>query len=280
MATPSQPSEAMSFYDIAMRQPIASTCCSPNPWKSRYALNFKRINYSTTWVHLPDIAKVRASLGVDACRKFGDGTNFYTLPILIDPSTNAKVGDSFDIAVYLQSQYPTSGPGDLFPPQELDYVFEHEHLALLVPLSDRKKSEHEAYSLFNMYVDAAFTAHVALMGYYLPFDPATADASRAEFMRRAGWKSWEDFNVKGEKRKELLESLRLMLGDLGKLFMRNTSGPFLLGEQASYADLIVGGWLRMMSVTLPEHEWEEARNWHGGIFGRLHDGLKKYAEVK
>ncbi|KAG0211024.1 hypothetical protein BGX28_008594 [Mortierella sp. GBA30] len=279
MAAPSKPSEAMIFYDIAMRPPIASTCCSPNPWKSRLALNFKNIAYSTTWVPLPDIAQVRSALGVDACRKFGDGTNFYTLPILIDSNTNSKIGDSFDIAVYLQTKYPNSGSGNLFPPQELDFVVNHD-LALMVPLSERKESEHDEYSRFNTYVDAAFTAHVSLMAHNLPFDPATAEASRAEFVQRAGVNSWDDFEVKGEKREKLKESFRLMLGDLGKLFLRDTSGPFLLGKQASYADLIVGGWLRMMRATLPENEWEEARGWHGGIFGRLHDGLEKYAEVK
>ncbi|KAF9416129.1 hypothetical protein BGZ76_004707 [Entomortierella beljakovae] len=248
MATPSKPSEAMIFYDIAMRPPSAV-----NPWKSRLALNFKNVAYSTTWVPLPDVAQVRRGLGMDACRKFGDGTDFYTLPILVDPNTDSKIGDSFDIAVYLQTKYPNS---------------------------ERKEGEYDEYSLFNTHVDAAFTSYVALMAYNLPFDPANAEVSKAEFVRRAGVKSWDDFEVKGEKRDELKESFRLMLGDLGKLFLRDTSGPFLLGEQASYADLIVGGWLRMMRGSLPESEWEEARGWHGGIFGRLHDSLEKYAEVK
>ncbi|KAF9970616.1 hypothetical protein BGZ73_006646 [Actinomortierella ambigua] len=259
MAPPSEPSEALSFYDIAMRQPIASFTCSPNPWKSRFALNFKNVPYSTTWVQLPDIVKVRSGLGMDPCRKFGDGTDFYTLPILVDPNTNSKIGDSFDIAVYLQSQYPTSGSGDLFPPQKLDYVFHGDHAFL---------------------VDAAFTTHSGLMAYNLPFDPATIDAARAEFCRRVGVQSFDAFEVKGEAREKMKESFRVTLGDLAKLFTRDTSGPFILGEQASYADIIVGSWLRMMRVTLPEHEWEEARAWHGGVFGRLYDALEKYMQVK
>ncbi|KAF9183581.1 hypothetical protein BGZ49_004562 [Haplosporangium sp. Z 27] len=279
MASPSKPSEAMIFYDIAMRQPIASNVCSPNPWKARLALNFKNIDYSTTWVHLPDIAQVRRDLGVDACRNFGDGTKFYTLPILVDPNTNSKIGDSFDIAVYLQTKYPNLGSGNLFPPQKLDFVFDNG-LELLIPLSEQRKGEYDEYARFNTYVDAAFTAHASLMAYNLPFDPVAAEASRAEFVRRAGVKSWDDFEVKGENREKQKQSLRLMLGDLGKLFSRHTSGPFLLGEQASYADLIVGGWLHMMSVTLSKDEWEEVRSWHEGIFGRLYDGLEKYAEVK
>lgn len=274
MATPSTPTKAMAFYDIAMRQP-----CSPNPWKSRLALNFKNIAYSTTWVPLPDIAQVRRDLGVDACRKFNDGTDFYTLPILIDPNTDSKVGDSFDIAVYLQTKYPDAGSGDLFPAQKLDFIYNLEN-AILVPLSEQKEGEHDEYARFNTNVDAAFTSHLGLAAYQLPFEPATAEASKAEFVRRAGVKSFDDFEVKGEAREPLKEALRLMLGDLGKLFLRDPSGPFLMGAQATYADLIVGGWLRMLCATLPKHEWEEARSWHGGIFGRLHDALEKYAEVK
>ena len=46
----------------------------PNPWKARLALNFKAAPYSTQWVPLPDVSKVRSGLGVPAGRKFADGT--------------------------------------------------------------------------------------------------------------------------------------------------------------------------------------------------------------
>ncbi|PKS11881.1 hypothetical protein jhhlp_001175 [Lomentospora prolificans] len=278
MSTTSMPSSPITFYDIATRPPVEKSCCSPNPWKTRLALNFKGLPYSTTWVALPDIAKVRSSLKVPACRKFADGTDFYTLPIIEDPTTSSLVGDSFDIAVYLQKTYPDSGAGDLFPPQTLDYVYKHE--AILVPLSECRESEYPEYAKFNMNVDAAFTMHVQLTVQGFPFDPATAEASKAEFVRRAGVSCWEDFALVGEQREKVKDSLRDMLGGLGKLFLRDTSGPFILGSRASYADLIVGAWLRMMRATLPESEWDEVRSWHGGLFGRLHDALEVYAEVK
>lgn len=279
MPTTSISSSPIVFYDIAMRPPVGKNCCSPNPWKTRLALNFKGLPYSTSWVALPDIAKVRSSLKVPPCRKFADGTNFFTLPIIEDPATDSLVGDSFDIAVYLQNTYMNSGAGDLFPPQTLDYVFTHD-LALLVPLSECRESEFPEYAKFNVNVDAAFSAHVQLTVQGFPFDPATAEISKAEFVRRAGVTCWEDFALVGEEREKMKDSFRNMLGGLAKLFLRDTSGPFLLGIRASYADLIVGGWLRMMRATLPESEWEEVRSWHGGLFGRLHDALEVYAEVK
>lgn len=48
----------------------------------------------------------------------------------------------------------------------------------------------------------------------------------------------------------------------------------ILGDKPCYADFIVGGWLRMFSVCLPREEWEEVSGWHGGVFGKLFDGLR------
>ncbi|VUC26522.1 unnamed protein product [Clonostachys rosea] len=265
------------FYDIAMRAPSAEHCCSVNPWKSRLALNFKNIPHTTKWVPLPEITKFRQELGVPACRKHANGSDFFTLPVLVDHSTGAKVGDSFDIALYLQRTYPDSGDGDLFPAQKLDFYFDPVLPAWAPPLSERSDSEQEEYAKFNTCVDAAFSAHVGLMGYTMPVD---SEATRAEFIRRAGMKSWDDFEVKGEVREQMMEALKAMLGDLAKEFTKDTSGPFILGTRASYADIIVGGWLYMSSRTLPDSEWQQMRSWHGGVFGDLFDGLKKYAEVK
>lgn len=278
MPPTSTSSTPITFYDIATKPPVEKTCFAPNPWKTRHALNFKNLPYKTTWVPLPDITKVRSSLNVPACRKFADGSDFFTLPIIDDPATGSLVGDSFDIAVHLQKNYPDSGAGDLFPPQNLDYVFKQD--PILIPLSECDESEYPEYARFNVNVDAAFTAHTLLAVQGFPFDPASEEASKAEFVRRAGVSSWEDFALVGEARERTLSSLREMLGGLGKLFERDPSGPFLLGTRASYADLMVGAWLRMLWVALPESEWEQVRGWHGGIFGRLFDALEVYREVK
>ncbi|KAI9931141.1 hypothetical protein ASPWEDRAFT_47580 [Aspergillus wentii DTO 134E9] len=277
--TTSTPSSPIVFYDIAMRPPVTETYSAPNPSKTRFALNFKKIPYKTSWVPLPDVSKVRRSLDIPACRQFADGTEFNTLPIIHDPATNSIIGDSFDIAVYLQRTYPDSGAGDLLPPQKLDYVLPQE-FAILVPLTERSGGEFPEYARFNNNVDAAFTAHAQLMVGGMPLDPATADQTKAEFVRRAGVSSWDDFALTSEAREKLMVSFRDTLGGLAKLFLRDTSGPFLLGKQASYADIIVGGWLRMARVNLPQGEWEEVRSWHSGVFGGLYDALEVYMEAK
>ncbi|KFX92368.1 hypothetical protein O988_07303 [Pseudogymnoascus sp. VKM F-3808] len=276
MATTSNP---IVFYDIAQRPPVEKTCCAVNPWKARLALNFKAVPYTTSWVPMPDITKVRSSLNIPACRKLLDGSDFYTLPIIHDPATDTYKGDSFDIAAYLQHTYPDSGAGDLFPPQKLDYVCTNA-LELIVPLSAVSGNDFIEYAKFNQSIDAAFSQYVQLMVNGLPLDPATAEITKAEFVKRAGVGSWDDFKLEGEAREKTKEGFKNMLGDLAKEFLKDTSGPFLLGQKATYADIIVGGWLRMSRVTLPESEFKELRSWHGGVFGQLDDALEKYAEVK
>jgi glutathione S-transferase len=275
---PGTASSPIVFYDIIARSPVEKHCFSPNPWKARLALNFKHLEYSTTWVALPDIAQVRRSLNVPPCRKFADGTDFYTLPIIEDPATESLVGDSFDIAVYLQKTYPDSGDGDLFPPQELDYIPSYDH-PMLVPLTECRDSGFPHYAKFNVNIDAAFTAHVQLMVLDMPFDIATAEDSKQLFIKRAGVTSWEDFALVGEARHKLFSSFRDMLGGLAKLYLRDPRGPYILGSRPTYADFIVGGWLQMISRTLPQGEWDEVASWHGGVFGRLNNALEKYATV-
>ncbi|KAJ5469367.1 hypothetical protein N7539_008985 [Penicillium diatomitis] len=272
-------SKTITFYDIALKPPVQEHACSPNPTKARMALNFKRLPYSTTWVPLPEVSSVRRDLNVPPCRKFADGSDYYTLPIIDDQHTNTKVGDSFDIAVYLQKTYPDAGEGDLFPPQTLDFEYK-AGAVIAVPLSDLQNEEFPEYAKFNQHVDAVFTMHTGLAIQCFPFDPATAEQCKAEFARRAGVSSMDQLNVVGEAREKTKDSLRDALRDLAVLFERDNSGPFILGQKATYADLIVGGWLRFMNGVLPKSEWEELRGWHGGVFARLFDALEAYREMK
>ena len=231
-----------------------------------YALNFTNTSYRTTWVPLPGVATTRKKLGIPACRKHGDGTDFLTLPILYDPMTTSSstqqestsVGDSFDIALHLHNKHssPDSGRPLLFPPSSI-----------------------ALHRSFNAHVDALFSLNgVQLTD--MPFDPASAEASRAEFARRAGVSRWEDLEIPqgSEERKKKLAAFEAALGSgLAAWFVRHDGGPFLEGRTPMYADLIVGGWLQMMRNCLPE--WKELRGWHGGLWGRLSDALEERTEV-
>ncbi|OJJ88371.1 glutathione S-transferase family protein [Aspergillus glaucus CBS 516.65] len=277
-STTSPTTALMTFYDIALAPPAQKSACSPNPWKTRYALNFKNTPYKTTWVPLVDVSSVRSALNIPASRKFADGSPYHTLPVLSDPATGRIVGDSLEIATYLQEQYPSSGAGDLFPAQELGFVFGRD-LGLFAPIAEAEAEGHVvAYARFNTNVDAVFSAHAQLAMQEFPFDPATAEENKAEFSRRIGV-PWEVMGVSGEERREILRLFEETLGGLAKLYKRDASGPFLIGNRANYADFIVGGWLRFARGTLPGEEWEALKGWHSGVFGRLHEALEVFAQM-
>jgi len=269
------------LYDVAFASPCEENTCAPNPWKARYALNFKDVAYKTEWVQMPDITKIRKALGVPPCRKFADGTDFYTLPILVtDTKTGSALGDSFDIANYLQDKFPDAGAGDLFPKQNLEYTLPNG-MDILVPLSERNDDIHPDYVRFQSSVDMAFSIHAQLTANGMRWDPEVEGEVKAEFLRRVGMMSWEDFNIDGEAREKLMNSLRDTIERLSVLLKRDTSGPFMLGTKPSYADIIVGGWLRMLSKTLLESEWEQAKGWYDGVFGKLHAALQeRFGDVK
>lgn len=247
----------ITFYDIASGPPLR--CFAPNPWKTRYALNFKHLHnglrYETSWTELTKVTEVRKSLGAAPVRKHEiDGGDFHTLPVIVDHAKRQTLGDSFDIALYLDQTYPSrEGEPVLFPPSTV-----------------------ALHRQFNLHVDKLFTNFVVLAVPGIPFNPETEETAKAEFCRRAGKKSWDELDVDADTRAALLKDFEAALGELLKLYVKRDEGPFLEGQVPIYADIIVGGWLAMMSVTLPE--WEELRLWQDGFWGQLHDALGKYAQ--
>ncbi|EEY23153.1 conserved hypothetical protein [Verticillium alfalfae VaMs.102] len=143
-----------------LRPPAAKNCCSAEPLKTRFRLQLQGAAHTTKWVALPDIVNLRTTLKVAPTRKFADGSDFFTLPIIEDASTGTTLGDSLDIAVYLQQTYPSAGEGDLFPEQPLDYTFDPAE-GLLVPLSAVRDSPYPAYATFTSR-RRAFTAYTQL----------------------------------------------------------------------------------------------------------------------
>ncbi|KAI1390714.1 uncharacterized protein F4822DRAFT_161974 [Hypoxylon trugodes] len=237
-------SDQLVFYDIAAGSPIHPH--APNPWKARYALNFKRANFTTKWVDLSEVKSTRMSLGVAPVRFFANGEPFYTFPLLKDGST--ILGDSFGIAVHVDKKYPDSPS-----------LFKHS-IGL--------------YAAFNAHIDTVFTAGAQLCAASMPFSPETEEKCKAEFCRRAGVKSYDELIVHGEAKKKVKDAFQAAIGEAAKYF-KFSEGPFIGGKEPDYADMIVGGWLMFYCTTIPG-DWEDIRGWHGGVWGRLHDALKPY----
>ncbi|KAF2714534.1 hypothetical protein K504DRAFT_420418 [Pleomassaria siparia CBS 279.74] len=238
------------FYDIASAPPLRTF--APNPWKTRFSLNIKGLPYRTQWTDLPDIAALREKLGVPANRTLPDGTAFHTLPVLQDLSTNTILGDTFEIALYLDKTYP-DGPSLILP------------------------GTTGLTAAFNAHVDGLFTKFTVLCD-QMPFDPRIAEAVQAIFAKRFGVKSLADMQLKDDEREPKLVALEAALGELAKAY-RHTVGPWLDGERPMYADVIVGAWLKMMEASMKGEEWQRVRKWQGGLWGRVVDGLEGWSEI-
>ncbi|KAL2176113.1 beta-glucosidase/beta-xylosidase [Thermothelomyces heterothallicus CBS 202.75] len=290
--------QIITFYDIIL-DPTAYPI-SPNPWKTRYALNFAKVPYLTTWVPLAAVAETRNALQLPANRKHADGSDFPTLPIIRDPlaatasGSEVVVGDSFDIALHLQNTYlsnnpPSSSSND---PSSAAAGQQQQQGQLFPADGSGTVALHRA---FNAFVDQIFSQYGApLAGFYMPLDPRTAESDKAAFVRRIpGVTRWEDLEIpKGsEVRSKMLAEFESALDTkLGPCFPSPApadgakggpqgTGPFMDGRQLPiYADFIVGGWLQFMRGCLPE--WEDMRNkWSGGKWGRLLDALEPWADV-
>ncbi|KAJ7927795.1 hypothetical protein B0H13DRAFT_2552709 [Mycena leptocephala] len=235
----------------------SSTLYAPDPCKTRYALNLTRAPYRTEWVEIPDIHAVRTALCCPALRKFLDGSDSHTLPILQDATPGAEfvLGDSLDIVI--------------------------------VPLSAREATAPDLadYAHFNTHVDATFTAYVGLTvpNMACAFPPASAACTKVLFAQRAGVSAWDDLIsafTDAEKRAGVFRAFETGIAWLASLYAQK-EGPFLEGQTPSYADLVVGGWLRNFSQLLEQEEWAEFCTWHGGVFGKLHEVLQRqYWEVR
>lgn len=249
--------------------PQARPICTISQLVCRFALNLKSAAYSTNWVELPDVAKTRKDLGVPASRKFPDGTDFYTLPVLFDRSTKQYVGDSFEIALYLDHKYP-DGPRLISPGT----------VGVTKAWNDR--------------VDQFFSRFVQLFSHGMPLNPANIEESRKGLVHRGQSfvgkdiiKSWDDCGVTGDKRTQMWAEFKAALSELESYYnydgghdrQAKSTGPFLDGERPTYADLIVGGWLGMAHATLSSDEWADFQSWHDGRWGKIWQKLEPYTSM-
>ncbi|PVI01531.1 hypothetical protein DM02DRAFT_591015 [Periconia macrospinosa] len=275
--------QPLKFYDIS--SPLSPRSYAPNPSKARMALSFKRVPFVTVWTDILDIPIVRKQLNCPATRKLDDGSDFCTLPMLEDPNSGKVIGDSFDIANYVEDNFPPPSQdddenvGSLFPVKTmgtgLDYESPAKDTVFFAPITTNQGSKNGAYARFNLHVDATFSANIAPFAHFMPFNPETADAVKVMMAKRAHLNSWDDLCMPEEARAPLVEAFKASLESLAKFFQVHDEGPFLEGKGANYADLIVGGWVNMLFAVMREEEWAEFRGWHGGVFGRLHDALQE-----
>ncbi|KAL0572169.1 hypothetical protein V5O48_009797 [Marasmius crinis-equi] len=250
-------SKPVIFYDVLSGPPLRPYAI--NPWRTRFALNAKQLHYRTEWVDFTEIETVRKRLGVAPVAKNPDGSELYTLPMIHDQANSVLLGDSFEIAVYLDKKYQNSGLS-LFP----------------------DSASVELARTVHRIIDTHFRQFFGLLAMGMPLPPETVKVATAEFARRAGVEKWEDLWFEGELRVQKLAEFRDACESVAKLYKVNedgTQGPFFEGRTSPvYADLIVAGWMRTLKSDL--REWEDFTMWQGGLWGRVYSETEKFAQAK
>jgi glutathione S-transferase len=167
-------------------------------------LHIKGLPYTTKWLDLVDIPPEMKKLGI-ASREVWDGNLNYTVPSIFDPNTKRAVTDSFEIAKYLDAEYPATTP--------------------IVPPGTRA-------------LQAAMTARINEMMFgiwpiTLPHIFATLGERDVEYFRasREKWfsKKFEDIAPTGEKHEEAVKGFERALGEVGGWIDAGGPGAMLLG---------------------------------------------------
>ncbi|KAF9479946.1 hypothetical protein BDN70DRAFT_912988 [Pholiota conissans] len=233
---------------------------SPNTWKISqnaiifgislriYALNLKGIPYKTEWIEYPDIASHCQKLGIAPTAIKRDGTPYYSLPAIYDPSTNLHIADSIAIVDYLEKQYPSSPT-----------VFPHNTAGISIDFE--QALDEKLDDLWKFVIPAI---HKIL-------NPASQGFYRTTREKRYHNKKLEDVAPKLESEEGRAEWAKVEKGFAGR-------GPFLLGERVSWADFVVGGHLLWFKAAWgdDDRKWKDVMAWQGGVWKTLSEALQAY----
>lgn len=179
------------------------------------------------------------------------------MPVIRDPSTGTVVSDSQKIALYLDKTYPNTPL--LFPhgTQTFQVAFGHATYMSIIA------------SIFH--VVAASTAN--------SFSPASSDYFRRTRTSNFG----EAFKiVDNPPADEIAQHWKALQAgfDLVSTWWDagNNSGPFIMGENPTYGDVVIAGLLIWAKVVLSEDSegWKKFATWNGGRWARLLQAFEKY----
>ncbi|PMD30416.1 hypothetical protein L207DRAFT_592541 [Hyaloscypha variabilis F] len=196
------------LYDIPSKPPCHGW--SINPWKTRMALNFKEVPYTTEWTEFPDLEPKFKEFGLTPNEQ---GRPYTSPAVKFDSST--YIQDSAKIASELEKRYPE-------PSLHLD--------SPLLP---------KAYAAVGAILEVI---RPMLMRKVLPnlLNERSADYishTRAEALR----KSREEYS-KESVVEEVWRKSEVPLKNLATLIKGN-GGPFVMGKTPSYADFVIASFL-------------------------------------
>ncbi|KAH9855212.1 hypothetical protein C2E23DRAFT_857914 [Lenzites betulinus] len=249
--------EPIVFYDIPSKDGAPGyKAMSPNTWKIRYALNIKGIKYRTVWVELHSIEAMMRKIGAPATGVNPDGSPYYSLPTIYDPSTKKAVTDSATIVRYLDKTYPDTPQ---LVPAETDALHAALDDTLLTML------------VLELVPVVVFETGERLAASSQPYFRKTREAMMGGKL--------EEIAPPGPKREKHWATVQKAFHTVAQwLQAGGVEKRFFLGDRIGYADLCVASYLMWTRVVLGEDskEWADMVRWDGGRWGRLAEALKEF----
>ncbi|KAI5890799.1 uncharacterized protein SCHCODRAFT_02669915 [Schizophyllum commune H4-8] len=225
---------------------------SPNTWRTRYALNYKGLPFTTVWLELCDVERELRAAGAPPAGTWPDGQPQYTVPAIFDSLTNRYVSDAHQIARYLDETYA-----------DRPMLFPHGTAGL----------QHAFVGQFISRVVFA-SIPIALKGCYAVMSERTQTyfrETREEIFGKKLEEIWAEAAV--EKGwvdvKEGLDWLETIVKENGN------DKLFLLGDTPTEADLAIAAmfqWINKASTPV----WNQLKVLNGGRWARLVDALSRY----
>ncbi|KAJ5520398.1 hypothetical protein N7463_000851 [Penicillium fimorum] len=214
------------FFDILSDLPGPSKSWSPNTLRTRMVLNFKGIPYTQSWVSYPDIAPLLKASGIPP----SESGTAYTLPAIshkgsITSNPDGVLMDSYPIAMYIDKLYPSP---PLFPSGDASYSIMVAVLKILALISPSIRTR------------------------VIPNIPSVLDERGREYFIRTRSEAFGKplSEVRPTDEAELLALWQVVEKEADTLIKMlkgkdGKKGPFLEGETAGYADIILAGVLAL-----------------------------------
>ncbi|KAI0032787.1 hypothetical protein K488DRAFT_49127 [Vararia minispora EC-137] len=242
------------LYDIPSAV-LPDKAWSPNVWKTRLLLNYKGLPYRTEWTESPDLRPVAMKLGVPPNKITSNGNPLHFAPFIWCPRTSAYVPDSLEIAIHLEHAYP-----------ETPRVIQGPVCEALVRAWDAHWNETVSTRMYPL----------MLMRTHDQLTPRSAAGFRWSRERMLGTSL--EAQAPPDKQPALWDALRQGLARIDG-YLRDA--PFVAGNQLTYPDFVIAGWLIWMKRVLgPESaEWQEVEKWNDGRWKKHLDVFSQWEYV-
>jgi glutathione S-transferase len=229
----------------------------------RFALNYKKVPYTTVWVQYGDIQTVSKEIGATTADKRPTGEPRYTLPAIRIPATGEVIADSAKIIAYLEEKYPER---PLIPAGTLEQqlAFSDQVFGAIGPVSTYPQHTTVQPSGRSSCQPQDMLGFVGGIGYSL-----MSPSSGAAFERLV--RSIDNGPPFAERPPPPPEAWTRVQEGFSRLAQLCGTHKYAFGDHITYADFLAASMLYMLYASVSDERKAEIRKWDGGKWGALTD---------